>query len=340
MKQLGRPEHTDLPFFAYGYFGKDELAWPRIRDVVVGEPENDTLKDWAIYAWNGLPVLKDAPGQTAKGWRVNFSDEKGYDSIGKSEPKSEYRWKELVLLSGITCNALISAKPELVRGDPLEDGWTSAMDPSLSHGLAWVRGVVTQVRPRLLENRPWSDDKTDWDSFFQLQGAFMVLWSIVERLAVFRSGHFHPISSESAESESTKAEPVDDKDSVMQKIFTLGRVPEFQDAMRRAKPRLLTVHRTAENTTLKVPPRDQSTTDHDKWAKDTLGTWYQLRSNITHRGKTAWSENKKVLFATEDLFNTFCYFLQDVIKGIEVQRRWREVSPPIERSTETGLTDP
>ena len=47
--------------------------------------------------------------------------------------------------------------------------------------------------------------------------------------------------------------------------------------------------------------------------------WYQVRSNLTHRGKSAFKENKILLTATIDLYNTLYFFLSDEIPGLNKQ---------------------
>ena len=47
--------------------------------------------------------------------------------------------------------------------------------------------------------------------------------------------------------------------------------------------------------------------------------WYQVRSNLTHRGKSAFKENKILLTATIDLYNTLYFFLSDEVPGLNKQ---------------------
>lgn len=44
--------------------------------------------------------------------------------------------------------------------------------------------------------------------------------------------------------------------------------------------------------------------------------WYQVRSNLTHRGKAAFKENRLLLTATIDLYNTLFFFLGDEVPGL------------------------
>ena len=310
MTAVGVPSDLSLPFFAYGVFKSNELAWPRIRDVVESV-ESSRLIDWVIRLRNGLPVLIAQPTGSVEGDCVHFLDPSaGYAAVGGSEPSGEYKWQTVSTETGIQCNALIAVKPNRGVSDEPIVSWTSADDPSFLHGMAAVAEAVTEVRASLIENRPWLDTPSDWNAFFRLQGAFLVLWSIIERLASFRFG----------------AEFVQPGNSstTTGKIYALATVVEFQEAMKKAKIRPQTIYsvrenrakRTSSNGELEDPVRNTETT---------LKAWYQIRSNITHRGKSAASDNTAVLNATVDLFNTTYNYLDLVVLGMKSKWETRDV---------------
>jgi hypothetical protein len=300
---VGRPPDVRLPFFAYGIFRSNEIAWPRISEFV-DSFTNSKIDNWVIRLRNGLPILIAQSEGVVDGDCVSFSDsQSAYDIIGRSEPSGEYKWKTIATRSQTMCNALVAVKP--TRGFTEEPifSWTSAQDPSFVHGMAAVASVVTAERESLLENRPWQDYPDDWDAFFRLQGAFLVLWSIVERFAAFRFGAEY-------ESKTTTA-----------KIYALADIPEFQNAIIEANIRDQVVFSVRENKP-KRTRKDQEVEFHPTDPAIALKTWYQIRSNITHRGKSAKSDNAIVLTSTIDLFNVTYLYLKTVIPSIE--REWHK----------------
>ena len=298
---VGRPPDVMLPFFAYGIFRSHEIAWPRISNHV-DSFTNSKINNWVIRLRNGLPILIAQNGGGVDGDCVHFTDpQSAYDVIGSSEPSGEYKWKTIMTESEILCNALVADKPGRGFSEEPISSWTSAQDPSFVHGMAAVASVVTAVRESLLENRPWQDSPDDWDAFFRLQGAFLVMWSIVERFAAFRFG---------AEYESPKTTA---------KIYALAKVPEFQNAIMDANIKKQVVYSVRENkpkSTGKDPDLENQSADPEAALKH----WYQIRSNITHRGKSAKSDNATVLTATIGLFNVTYLYLKTVIPSIE--REW------------------
>lgn len=307
MTTVGVPSDLNLPFFAYGIFRSNELAWPRIQDVVE-TAERSRLVDWVIRLRNGLPVLIEQAGGSVEGDCVYFSNPiVGYQAVGGSEPSGEYKWQTLITEAGNRCNALIAVKPKRGVSDEPIFGWTSADDPSFVHGMAAVAAAVTEVRVGLIEKKPWLDTPSDWDAFFRLQGAFLVLWSIIERLASFRFG--------------AEFVQVGNSSTTTGKIYELATVDEFRDAMRRAEIRSQTVYSVRENRA-KRSLSNGEIDDLLKSTETTLRAWYQIRSNITHRGKSASSDNQTVLNATVDLFNTTYLYLDAVMPGI--RSKWEE----------------
>ena len=310
MTTVGFPSDPSLPFFAYGIFKSNELAWPRIRDVV-DTVDSSRLTDWVIRLRNGLPVLIEYPTGSVEGDLVHFLDPNvGYSAVGESEPSSEYEWRILRTEAGTQCNALIAVKPDRGISDEPIVSWTSADDPSFVHGMAAVAAAVKEVRVVLIEKKIWSDAPSDWDAFFRLQGAFLVLWSIIERLAYFRYG--------------AKWNQEKNAWTTTERIYEFATDPKFREAMSDAKIRPQTVYSVRENR----PKRTVSADEPEyrvRSTETTLRAWYQIRSNITHRGKSAASDNETVLIATVDLFNTTYLFLDAVVPGIKWAWKTRDV---------------
>jgi hypothetical protein len=318
MGQVGPPNNVNLPFFAYGIFKVGEVAWPRIEKLVRNSSSAD-LNDWTIGLRNGLPMLIPSHGQQIHGDEVFFEfPQDAYKRIGSTEPKSEYEWREVTTSGGQRCNVLIAKNPTIGMSEELLSNWTSAHDPAFVHGMAYVSNVIANLPADVLENKPWGDDAGDWNAFFELQGAFLVLWSIVERMAAFRFGAEYPSANGEA--------------SVSALINALSKESAFQHAMTSANIRSLSVYSVRRNSKQRF--ESPSTENNGRHAAKVLSTWYQIRSNVTHRGKSARSENMKVVTATIDLFNTTFHYLETVIDGIDVawSRRGVQLLPQVGQS--------
>ena len=67
-----------------------------------------------------------------------------YETVARFEPRAQYRWESLPLLSptGRTANVLVGKKPEVASEHHEGWEWTGAEDPVLNEGLDLVRSEV------------------------------------------------------------------------------------------------------------------------------------------------------------------------------------------------------
>jgi spore coat protein CotF len=114
--------------------------------------------------------------------------------------------------------------------------------------------------------------------------------------------------------------PEHDERNTTAKIYALAKVPEFQAAVENANIREQVVYSARENRPKRTRKSGDDSETKQVDPETALKAWYQIRSNITHRGKSAKSDNSKVLTATEDLFNVTYLYLSSVIPSIE--REW------------------
>ena len=300
---VGLPTQLSLPFFAYGIFRPDEIAWPRIISFVESSDELN-IDGWELRERNGLPLAAQARDVRLLGHRVRFTDPRSaYELIGNVEPSGEYKWVSVIDSTGENCN-LLAAKEPKTSTEPISQ-WSSSRDPLFQFGMAFVSGVISDTALRLAEIGPFGDSASDWKPYFELQGAFLTLWSVFERYAAFRYGaEFQP----SDEVGGQKRAPA------TAKIYETARSEEFRLAICNAQiDEDFKVFSVRENKPKRVT-RD-GLLDPEKAVK----AWYQVRSNLTHRGKAAYKENRLLLTATIDLYNTLFFFLCDEVPGLNKQ---------------------
>ena len=302
---VGLPEELSLPFFAYGIFRPDEIAWSRIVSFVESTDELN-IDGWQLRERNGLPLAALQKDARMSGNRVRFVDPRSaYELIGNVEPSGEYKWVSVTDSTGEKCN-LLAAKEPKTSTEPI-DQWSSACDPLFQFGIAFVSGVISDVAPRLAEIGPFGDSESDWKPYFELQGAFLTLWSIFERYAAFRYGaEFQPSDEVGCQKRAPSTA----------KIYETARSGKFGTAIAKAHiDEAFKVFSVRENKPKRVT-RD-GLIDPEKAVR----AWYQVRSNLAHRGKAAYKENRLLLTATIDLYNTLYFFLSDEVHGLN--QKWR-----------------
>ena len=179
------PSNPDLPFFAYGVFKSTEIAYERIEAFV--EEIEDCYFDKAFLAIrDGIPLLghkeqlSEAPDNFmdflgVAGEIIKFKDGQifnAYRAIASLEPSSYYSWATAEI-AGKKVNYLAGKK--IFRGsEPLNhDEWSlTSHDPFISD--------LDQMLDRLL------DDEERQNNVVELQAAYIMIWSGIERLITLR----------------------------------------------------------------------------------------------------------------------------------------------------------
>jgi hypothetical protein len=208
-------------------------------------------------------------GGTVRGFFVVFRERDcstAYETICRFEPRAVYSWKQVTLVSPpVGANILLGKKLDRGRPQDLDDGsWSFRQDPVFRHGLNVVEAVTVQWGGQPFRSAP--PDYFDWTRFFQLQMAYLLLWSAIERYSAFAFG---PALS-----------PQD-------RIEALGNDPGFLSALRRLGPD------TSEEVSDSRNPGQKSRLDMAH-PGNAAKYFYQVRSNLSHRGKGAWSDGEIV----------------------------------------------
>lgn len=278
------PDPT-LPFFAYGIFSPGQIAFCQIKSFV-RQITNATIIGRLLIR-DGVPVL-DAAAEDGLivGHRIEFhaADTRlAYDVIERMEPPTQYRWS----VSG-EMNILVGLKPQ--RGShPIEtDSWGWG-DPSFHDALR----VVDEA---LLEQTNWDDLR----SFYRLQGAYMVLWSSIERYLSLR---YH----------------LGRNDKVVEQVNRLADERQFGVSLRDTDPaatqKLRRLFRADDPTkAVRFDPCGSP--------KKAVEYLYQVRSNVTHRGKAQRLDWTLLHTATEEALRIF----RDVLRTAEEASKWRDTS--------------
>lgn len=148
--------------------------------------------------------------------------------------------------------------------------WSSSRDPILSDGLALIDKVAEKHASAPFRSAPPAT--FEWDRLFKLQMAYLFLWTIIERYATIAYG---PI-----------LEPT-------QKVARFGEDPRFEVHLRATVQR---EHRLFDTRS----PRDSYRLDKSD-PRRSADYYFQVRNNLTHRGKGAWQDAETVRQSLREL---------------------------------------
>lgn len=260
--------NTSLPFFAYGMFKPNEIAWPRIADFA--EQTRNCSIQGELRIRDGLLLVTDG-SSSVEGSLVRFlpgKADKGYEAIDKLEPHDLYGWRQDQAFSEPDgsrepANVLYGKSPK--QGSyPFDETvrkWRSRDDPLFTTALDVVADVAKAST---------GDEERD---FFHSLMAYLLLWSAIERFATLRY----------------RIGRLKQGDAVLQRVLCVAGELSFISALKQSVPperKCSKVHDTRN-------PSCKEVLDVNRPEK-AMKYYYQVRSNIVHRGKSAYAEWKLV----------------------------------------------
>ena len=274
------PANVDLPFFAYGAFRPGELAFHRLKPFVIEARPAVVVGQLRIR--DGLPIVDPTGSEEVPGILLRFRQgtaESAYRAIVELEPDKQYVWGETVV-SSLSANVLWGRWPKKGSIVPHPDEpWNGQRDPLFTSALEVVQETLEQ------------NERFEWDlkPLFRLQMAYLLLWSAIERYLSLR---YHL------------------GDAVWQKVKRLAEEPAFAEGVRAAVQRPREVFR-ADNPEerVRLAPEDPA---------GSLEYYYQVRSNITHRGKAAVEDHDRLRDSLRELLAIF---------GRVLKRAFEEAAP-------------
>jgi hypothetical protein len=270
------PGQIELPFFTYGLFRPGQIGFGRLRQFVASCDAGWHTKGHLLDR-DGLPVL-DKGEDKISGVLIRFreGDEKAaYEVVANIEPDKLYRWDTVDVQRGrarVKANVLLGRRPS--RGShPLEDEeWDGRKEPLFDAALKVVEETFEQNR------------QFEWDlkPLFRLQMAYMLLWTAIERFAAFKY-HLGERATE--------------------KVFQMATEPAFLSGVSQlVKEKREVIRAYDPETKVALDPA------HPEKA---LAYYYQVRSNIAHRGKAAVRDHEILVKSLDELLELFRRVLRD-----------------------------
>jgi hypothetical protein len=274
MSTLRPPVDLSRPLFAYGLLKPGELAFSLLEPFVCSRDRAWTRG--TLWLRDGIPLFDpDTDGEVA-GWLLWFDPARlgeAWEAVCSFEPAKQYSRAAVQAHSGAErTDANVLAGRRVREGSAAENAqdWSAAQDPVFGEGLAEVERLADEAAPDGSVH-PQPDTPELWSSFFRLQAAYLLLWSIVERYTALRFG--------------PGLDP-------WARVKQLGEDTSFLKAVADAgvKPGVV------------VDSRDPGR--RHQLAADGTGAaeyFYQVRSNLSHRGKSAFQDVQMVHKAVTEL---------------------------------------
>lgn len=287
MSHLVAPVDATKPLFVYGLLQPGELA----HSVVEGYLARRCCATarGALWLRDGLPLFDLGGHEEVQGHLLWFDGtQDGWNAVRSFEPASQYKWSLVaVAMEGGehgVANVLCGKKLHTGTAGECVAEWSARLDPVFVEGIDEVRCLVLDTAPEGVDVQP--DRPELWRQFFRLQATYLLLWSIVERYTALRFG------------------PALDPG---ERVGLLGEDASFLAAVvgSGAQPDVVVDSRNPDK---KLPLRP----DGSGAAK----YFYQVRSNLSHRGKGAFQDSRLVLKALVELHDTMRLLLAQQLPAV------------------------
>jgi hypothetical protein len=283
--------------FVYGSLKPGELGFEQIESLVSIDGVAE-LHDFALYVRDGLPVIgKPALGETVSGVLLSIQvgvEEEFWTAVTEYEGTTNYKLENSlpVILDGKEFLAGVFVGRKMGKGNPerLYTSWSSKLDPIFSQSFPLLHQDIAENALKFTDVE--YDPVGYWSQMNLLLAQYLLLVSILEHLTVVKFGG------------SKKQDP-------MVRIRKLQQSQGFAKAFsllndgKSNPPINVSDSRAVEDSLSSSNP------------EQVLLAWYQVRSNLQHRGKASLFDAKLVQKSCIGLSNFILEYLRLNIKEIE-----------------------
>jgi hypothetical protein len=283
---LGKLEEPDiaLPLFTYGAFKPGQLAFTQLKRFIDSErPPELVSARGRLLVRDGLPLF--APGSDLiEGYVLHFAKKdrgEAYNVVRTFEPAEIYEWANLDVDSTRALRGNVLLGKFLDQGNPAQlnkNSWTFSDDPVFKEGLAEVAAIIGEDC-----DHPVPEEQKrsfEWPRFFRLQMAYLLLWSAVQRFTCFA---YSP--------------RLNDED----RNTRLSADHRFKEALLEVQPQVRVVSKS-------LRPEKVCTLNPES-PKDAVDYYYQIRCNLSHRGKAHYIDLETLDSSLCELYQILCRIL-------------------------------
>ena len=281
------PENTLLPIFAYGVFCPGEIAYLRLKPYLK-KLERGCQCAGELLIRDGLTLLKPSANGSVDGDLLHFLPEKAgraYFSIVELEPDKQYKWETIdVKTPSGSQKANVLVGVNLRNGCSLPDRpFVGREDPLFKESFQLIEEILSKYSDR----NPSKGTHPDFRNLLYLQMAYMLLWSSIERYATLRYSL---------------------GDDVMAKILQITKDPFFVQILQSS------VSRTDKLFPMNDPSADKALKLNKDNPRGSLKYYYQVRCNISHRGKAAFDDFDRLKNSLSEVSNIFKKTLENAFQ--------------------------
>jgi hypothetical protein len=270
------PENSELPFFAYGVFRPGEISFLGIKDYVEAAVPVE-VKGEVKYR-DGLNFYVKNENKYVEGYLIYFHSnisELAYEFINSMEPHKYFKWKSHSG-EGYSYNLLYGRNPK--------NGSVENQDEFKRYSMWEDPFFNVALKETLPHGFVVNNPNSIHDSMFKLQMKYMLLWTIIERFIFLR----YSFGGKMAEGRRKFSE----------NLFVQAAIKEFGLDNRIKRPLYAT-----------DDPEDKvSYSTDDSWKA--IKYYYQVRCNITHRGKGLIEDFKLLEVCYSELYDITNYALE------------------------------
>ena len=287
-----------LPLFVYGLLKPRELAYPEIEEYV-SQTDVGTIRG-CLRLRDGLPLFDPDGSGEVSGCLIRFDplrSQEAWEAVGRIAPDKHYKYAtaDVAVAAGkhVEANVFVGRRLDSGTGPDKLDRWSAVLDPAFVEGLAEVSALTIETAPSGVHSRP--DSPEFWRVFFRLQAAYLLLWSVVERYTALRYGPgLDP---------GKRISKLDADDDFRTAVIDVGAVGSQ-------------VYDTRDPTCKVVVRADGSRAGN---------YFYQVRSNLSHRGKSAFRDGRLVFTALVQLHDAMRDLLAQQVPNLADE--WRRSEP-------------
>jgi hypothetical protein len=263
------PVNITLPFFSYGFFRPGEISFLGIKDFVSSAKAITIEGDLVLR--DGVTLYKESKNQTVSGYLITFKPESANDAYSfiNSLEPKKLFKWKEKETDDISFNILHGVKPDRGSDDIREANWKTI----------WDDPFFTSALEVLSE---MPNEKFEWNlkPLFKLQMKYMLLWTILERFSFLRYSFGGGPSTRNR----LLAENNYYKEALLEFVFSERTIYSSED------------------------PDDKTKLSAQNPIKS-LDYYYQVRCNITHRGKAVTRDHETVEKSYNELFEITKYIL-------------------------------
>ena len=283
--------------FVYGSLKPGELGFEQI-EAMVSNYRAAKLHDFALYVRDGLPIIrKQAPGETVDGVLLTINagmEEDFWQVVTEYEGATNYKFENSIPIISEGREHLSGAfiGRKMGNGNPerLYVPWTSKLDPIFSQSFPILHRDIAVNSLKFTDAE--HDPNGYWSQLNKLLSQYLLLVSILEHLTVVKFGG------------SKKQEPMVRIRKLQQSEGCLIALRALSDD--RNNPSIKVSDSRAVEDSLSSSNPDQA-----------LFAWYQVRSNLQHRGKASLFDASLVHKSCIGLSNFLLEYLRINVQGIE-----------------------